>query len=101
MENNKIANAIATLGAKCSTVSKDKLEDLRGKLDMALDEYVCFQELKSVASIDGKLTLDEAQLVYTYLGNTPEHFNAQPIEVKVVLTQLFKELLGARIARKI
>jgi len=64
------------------------------KLDMEFDEFVKFQELKSLAAIDGTLTVEEAQTVYEFLGETPEHFNAQPIEVKIVLTGLFGELLS-------
>jgi hypothetical protein len=65
---------------------------------MELGEYAKFQELKSHAFAMGKLTQEEAQTIYGLLGETPAHFNRQSIEVKVVLTQIFKELLGARIA---
>jgi len=43
--------------------------------------------------MEGQLTLDEAQSVYSLLGETPDHFNRQPVEVKSVLTQIFGELL--------
>lgn len=75
-----------------------KVQETHKALDMDLQEYVKFQELKSHASIAGPLTLDEAQLIYNYLGNTPEQFNRQPVEVKVVLTQVFLELIKRRIA---
>jgi hypothetical protein len=39
------------------------------------------------------LSLDEAQTVYMYLGESVDTFNKQPLEVKIVLTQLFQELL--------
>jgi pantothenate kinase len=78
-------------------VTQAKIDATHKALDMELDEYVKFQELKSLASLDGKLSLDEAQTIYGYLGNTLEHFNDQPVEVKAALTQIFKELLSARI----
>jgi hypothetical protein len=74
-------------------VTMEQITKLHKSLDMALDEYVAFQELKSLASVSNKLTLDEAQTVYGYLGNSPEHFNTQPIYVKVVLTKIYSELL--------
>ena len=62
------------------------------KLDMDLQEYVMFQERKSIAA-GNKLTAEEAQTIYCYLGNTLEHFNSQAVEVKVILTKIFSELL--------
>jgi len=67
-------------------------------LDMGLDEYCKLQEMKSIACMDGTLTLDEANTVYGYLGETLEHFNSQPVEVKAVCTKLCAELLSRRIA---
>lgn len=60
---------------------------------MGVQEFVKFQELKSVAVTDKTLSLEEAQEIYKYLGNTPDHFNAQPLAVKVVLTEIFMMLM--------
>lgn len=97
--NNRIQSAISVCEIKVKQLAAEKVVNLGKQLDIQFDEFVKFQELKSVASIDGTLTLDEAQTVYGYLGNTPEHFNRQPVAVKVVLTQLLAELLKRRIAR--
>ena len=70
------------------------LDELDRNLDMEVGEFCRFQELKSLAMLEGKLTQDEAQSVYALLGNTPEHFNGQPVAVKSVLTQIFGELLA-------
>lgn len=78
-------------------VTQAKLDTLHKTLNMELGEYVQFQEAKSIASTDGELTLDEAMTIYGYLGNTVEHFNAQPLAVKVVLTKIWQELLERRI----
>jgi hypothetical protein len=74
----------------------EKVESYRRSLDFTFDEFAAFQELKSVAMVEGKLTAEEAQLVYSYLGNTPEHFNSQSVEVKHVLTKIYVELLEKR-----
>ena len=73
-------------------VTQDKIDALHGKLDMDLMEYCRFQEMKSVA-MGSVLNPEEAQTIYGYLGNTVEHFNGQPVEVKAVLTQTFAELM--------
>ena len=69
-------------------------------LDMDTQEYCTFQDLKSGAHLDGTLSIAEAQTVYACLGETPETFNRQPVHVKAVLTQVFQDLLSARIAAK-
>jgi len=66
---------------------------MRKNLDMSLLEYVKFQEIKSLAYACGKLTFDEAVTIYTYLGNTVDAYNNQPLEVKLTLTNIFVELI--------
>jgi hypothetical protein len=73
--------------------SAEKMADLSKKMDMELGEYCRFQTLKSAAALNGKLSQDEAITIYALLGTTPEYFNRQPLEVKVVLTQVFASLL--------
>jgi hypothetical protein len=74
-----------------------KVEATRKQLDMTMEEFVKFQELKSLAVAEQVLTPEEGQHIYGLLGETPGHFNGQAVEVKSVLTQVFKELLDARI----
>ncbi len=78
-------------------ITQEKIDKAHKDCDLTFDEFVRFQELKSLASTDDTLSLEEAQLVYTYLGETPDHFNRQSIEVKAVLTDLFAGLLKRRI----
>ncbi len=77
--------------------TQDSLDRLHEALDAELTEYFKFQELKSLAVSEQILTLDEGMTVYAYLGESPETFNRQPLAVKVTLTELFRELLGARV----
>jgi len=74
-------------------ITEDRVAELDKSLNMELGEFCRFQELKSLAHMEGRLTIDEAQSVYSLLGQTPDHFNRQPVEVKSVLTQIFGELL--------
>ena len=73
--------------------TQEAIDALHGSLDMGLEEYAKLQELKSLASSTGLLSVAEAITVYGFLGESVGTFNRQPVEVKSVLTQLFQELL--------
>ena len=73
-------------------LSPEKTAELSKSMDMEFADYATFQTRKS-AAVGTKLTLDEAQTVYGFLGNTVEHFNKQPLAVKWVLTEVFASLL--------
>ena len=92
---NRVIKAIDKMNAVIfqKNISQAKLNTLHKDLDMDLMEYVKFQELKSLASMNGKLTMEESMTIYGYLGNTVEHFNNQDVAVKSVLTQIFMELM--------
>jgi hypothetical protein len=102
---NRIANAIAAQKINIDSrlddgrTTHDALTALDTQLDMCLEEFMRFQELKSLAVVDETITVEEGQLVYGYLGESPERFNRQPLEVKVVLTSMFTELLTASIRK--
>lgn len=93
-----IQRATERMNAKLASgeITQAKVDETSRKSDMAFDEYCLFQERKSLAVAEGKLTLEEGQTVYAYLGSTPETFNSQPFPVKAVLTQLFAELIGVK-----
>lgn len=103
---NRIINAIDTMEKQIKDrvaqglTTQDKVNAMHSTLDLAIDEYVSFQELKSMASVSEKITLEEAQTIYCYLGNVPEHFNTQPVAVKVVLTKVYQQLLEWKINMK-
>jgi len=78
-------------------LTEDALDRLDNVLNMACDEFVEFQELKSLALIEGTLTQEEAQTIYYHLGETPEHFNKQSLAIKATLTKAFQELMKHRI----
>ena len=96
---NRIAASVARMKKQIEArvagglTTPAKVEESRAALDLDLLEFARFQELKSLASVDGTLTLEEAQYVFGKLGMTPEHFNRQDAATKAVLSQLFRELL--------
>ena len=93
MKVEKIKKRIAERLEKGLT-TQEKVDELNSILDMEMLEYVRFQEVKTLAVADGTLTMEEGMVIYGFLGETPEHFNEQPIAVKTVLTMIFQELLG-------
>lgn len=101
---NRIVNAIAKMELHMAEriekklVTKEQVEKARKGYDMGVMEYCKFQELKSVASMEGILTLEEATTVYNYLGESVETFNRQNIAVKHVLTEVFAMLLKKRMS---
>lgn len=82
-----------------NNLTPERLEKCRKDLDMQFDEYCQFQTMKS-AAMYGKLTPDEAQTIYGYLGESVETFNGQSLAVKAVLTKVFAELLSAHISAR-
>ena len=97
---NRVTVAIEKANARIQSrlaegiITTERVSELDRSLDMEVSEFCRFQELKSLAMLEGRLTQDEAQSVYAMLGNTAEHFNRQPVAVKSVLTQIFGELLA-------
>jgi hypothetical protein len=65
--------------------------DEAAKID--LDELVAFQNKQAAIHATGVLSLEEAQLIYATLGQTPDHFNQQPLEARIVVLQLMAEVL--------
>jgi hypothetical protein len=81
--------------------TQEAVNVLCDSLDMGLEEYAKLQELKSLASTTGLLSVEEAMTVYGFLGESIETFNKQPVEVKSVLTQMFGELLEKQLAARV
>jgi len=88
---DKLNQTISKRIAQGLTTQK-KVDELHKSLNMSFEEYCRFQELKS-AYTGSLLTIDEAQTIYKFLGNSVEYFNAQPVSIKSVLTQIFLELM--------
>jgi len=78
--------------------TKEAIESMHPQLDFDMEEYVKFQELKSLAVSDGTLTLEDGMYIYGILGEAgPEDFNGSHIAIKVVFTELFTRWMRDRI----
>ncbi len=107
LASNRIINAVAAMTEQidgriaAGLVTAEKVAAHSKSLDLDFAEFATFQEVKSLAAASGVLTPDEANTVYGYLGNTPDHFNRQEVAVKYVLSGVFRELLERRMERKV
>jgi hypothetical protein len=81
-------------------ITEQDVAKLAGELNMDIAELARFQELKNIAMMEGRLTQEEAQTIYSLLGETPDHFNGQPVEVKSILTKIFGELLEKSVRKR-
>ena len=93
-EMNRIDNLICTIDKELekkslSTMVLDKTSE---SLNVTGSEHATFQNLKSIAQMEGTISLEEAVTVYRFLGYSPSFFNKQPIAVKVAVTRLMLEL---------
>ena len=77
--------------------TQDMLDRLSTDLDLDLMDHKAYQDCKSRAHLLGKITTDEAQQMYIWLGELPETFNSQKLAVKVLVTKIIGELLQAGI----
>ena len=76
----------------------ESLDRLHKVLDFSMEEYVKFQELKSLAVFDQSITLEDGTYIYNILGEAgPEAFNESEIAVKVVFTELFTMWMRERL----
>lgn len=90
-----IAKAKATIEDRIAQglTTQEKVDELNKTLDMDMTMYCDFQNRKSLASMDGRLSTEEAQTIYSLIGNTPCTFNNLPTHTKVVLTEVYATLL--------
>jgi len=102
-EGNNVLAAIAATeknleqALATGQTTSGRLENLHRTLDMECLEFCRFQELKTIAVAERKISLDEGNTIYRLLGGSPDTFNRQPLPVKIVLTQLFQAMLQRRL----
>ncbi len=97
---NRIQDKIDRVNERMKEVSPEKLETLSQGLKAEMFELVEYQNLQSMAFACGKLTMEEAQILYHIYGGelpTPERWDQKSLAEKVVGTQTAKELLDMRI----
>ena len=96
---NRIADKVKLMQLQIATrlqqglTTPEAVATIDVKLNMAMDEYCIFQEVKTLAVAHGVLSQEEGMTIYGYLGESLDTYNNQPIHVKYVLSKLATELL--------
>jgi hypothetical protein len=91
------ADMVPVVEKSFEKLSEAKYTEFDRMLNMTHDEWVMFQEKKSLAQAEGRMTVENAMWVYEQLGGTVEIFNSRPAATKYVMTEIFKKLLEPRV----
>lgn len=96
---NRLATSIDRVQARIDeTLDEDAADKLEGEMAIDFEQHFKFQELQAAAHASGKITTDEAQIVYKALGEVMSSENGgwQPgvkLAKKVSITMFMMELL--------
>lgn len=96
---NRIATAVENVRAKLAALDADKVAALDANMAVEFDEHFAFQNAQARAHLTGKLTTDEAQIVYVALGEVGSPSNGgwaaeTDTATKVAVTLVMGELLA-------
>lgn len=92
---NRVAAVISEIEKLKEGKSPEELTALSSAVNIDNEEYCHWQEYKSIAQASGIISLEEALTVYSCLGSGPDHFNAQPLEVKCGVTMIMERIMSA------
>jgi hypothetical protein len=94
---NRVATAIVAMRPRIADLDDDKRTGLDKAMDVDFGEHFAYQETQARAHVSGKITADEAQIIYAALGETPSEngwTEGTDLATKVVVTKIIAELLG-------
>ena len=90
---NNLQGIIERIDAQFKLIDPKKVKEIEKALTMSPIELCSFQELKSLAQINGIIDMDTALFIYNALGN----WDKQTVGTKFVLQKLHSELLQEKI----
>lgn len=96
---NRIATAVANVRAKMAELDADAVAKLDAEMAVEFDEHFAFQNAQARAHAMGKITTDEAQVIYIALGEVGSASNGgwasqTDTATKVAVTLAMGELLA-------
>jgi|HubBroStandDraft_4_1064222.scaffolds.fasta_scaffold04058_5 hypothetical protein len=97
---NRVSAAIQRTRTKLATLTPEQRARLNSNMDLTFHEHFEYQNQQAQAHAMGKLSADEAMIVYRALGEVGSSKNGgwasgTDLATKIVVTQLIGELLGA------
>lgn len=99
---NRVSGAIARLRARIEHLDPDKVASVDEMSAVMFLEHAQYQNQQASAFAGGRLTFDEAQIIYHALGEVHNERNggwAAGVDTatKVIVTQIIGELLGVEV----
>jgi hypothetical protein len=96
--NNRVADHIVQMRAQIAGITPAARETLNRDMDVTAREHFAYQEAQARAHVSGKLSTNEAQVVYMALGENGSGANGgwaaeTDLATKVTVTLLMGELL--------
>jgi hypothetical protein len=96
---NRLAAHIATVQARIDSITPEAAAKLEANLAVEPFEHFAYQEAQARAHVSGKLTADEAMIVYRALGEVGSESNGgwaadTDLATKVSVTLLMGELVS-------
>ncbi len=98
---NRIATAIANVRPRVEALDEEAAKGLDKTLAVDFSEHFAFQQEQARQHAMGKLTPDEAMIIYTALGEVGSDENGgwakgTDLATKVIVTQAITELMKQR-----
>jgi hypothetical protein len=96
---NRLTRSLAEIREKYDGLTPDKQANLDREMDVSFEEHFAYQNAQARAHAAGRITTDEAQLIYAALGEVGSTKNGgwaagTDTPTKVVVTLTIGQLLG-------
>lgn len=99
---NRIRTTIELIQERLDGLTEAEVQKLDAEMDVSFEEFFAFQQAQAYAHVSGKITTEEAQIVYAALGEVGSADNGGWAEgtntaTKVAVTKVVSELIAARV----
>lgn len=100
---NRVEIAIANMRKRVDALDDESRTRLDRVNDLTFDDHFGYQSKQSIAHASGKLSTEEAQVIYMALGESLSPDNGGwsegvDLATKIIITQIIGELLGVPVA---
>lgn len=95
---NRLTRAIDDIRGRCDALTADGRESLDREMDVTFEEHFAYQDAQARAHLNGRLTTDEASIIYCALGEVGDPGNGgwaarTDLATKVAVTLVIGEVL--------
>jgi len=75
LHKSKFTDAISDIRARCETLEPDELAQLDRDMAVSFEEHFAYQNAQARAHLAGRLSTDDAQIIYHALGEVGDPAN--------------------------